>query len=191
MNLHIDDCPTPRVEWLPSREPDRAAHGYHYGREIFIDHVPDDAGIAVWRIRVHYGTSNIECQRIHRGTLEDAMELAAWMACDLSRRDADGLVTAVRLGYAILPCSLTHCAVIDPAGNQFDNVPYAAAYALVDRLTQEPPSQRAPEGPRNAACIEASRKYLEDRRLRRDYAQGAPVSAEALCVAVGPAKEEA
>lgn len=187
MNLTFADTPTPLVDWRPSTEPDRAAHGYHYGREIFIDHVPDDKGIAVWRIRVHYGTNYVECERIHRGNLEDAKELAAWIACDLSRRDNDGLITAVRLGYCILNCSLTHCSIIDPAGRQWDNVLIGCAYKLIERLMQDPESARSIE--HWQASREQAMKYVTERRERREHANGSPAPTEHY--AVGPAKEPA
>lgn len=180
MNLRFADTPTPRVEWRVSTEPDRAAHGYHYGREILIDHVPDDAGVAVWRIRVHYGTSYVECERIHRGTLEDAKELGAWIACDLSRRDADAVLTAMRMGYCFLGGSLTHCTVIDPAGRQFDDVLIGSLGAMIDRLMDDPASGRTPEHWR--ASRERAKAYLRERRERREHANGSPAPTDHFAV---------
>ena len=186
MNLRFADTPTPRVEWRVSTEPDRAAHGYHYGREIFIDHVPDDAGVAVWRIRVHYGTSYVECERIHRGTLDEAKELAAWIACDLSRRDWDTVMIAVRCGFAVLPCSLTHCAVIDGQGRQYDNVPIASVGKLCERLMGDNVSRRVVDN--WDAAKKAAVKAMRERAERRECASGTPLPTQYF--PMGPAKED-
>ena len=186
MTIRIDDCPTPLVDWRHGTEPDRVWTGYHYGREIRIDHAPDSGGIAVWRIRVHYGTGHVEAERIHRGTIDDCKELAAWIACDLSRRDWDTVMIAVRCGFAVLPCSLTHCAVIDGQGRQYDNVPIASVGMLCERLMGDNASRRVVDN--WDAAKKAAVKAMRERAERRECASGTPLPTQYF--PMGPAKED-
>lgn len=177
----IEDTPTPRVEWSEGVEPDEVCSGWHYGRHIRIAHAPrpgDD--IACWRIRVHYGESVVQVERHCSGTLGDAKELGAWIACDLSRRDADAVLTAMRMGYCFLGGSLTHCTVIDPAGRQFDDVLIGSLGAMIDRLMDDPASGRTPEHWR--ASRETAKAYLRERRERREHANGSPAPTDHFAV---------
>lgn len=175
MSKH-ENTPTPRIDWRPSTEHDCAAAGYCWGgREVTIWACPDDQGNAAWRVVVNRGTAVIESERIVHGTLEDAKELGAWMASDLSRRDDTGLMLAVRAGFAILPRDLTHVDIIDDRGNVFENVLMCCAWALVERIWDEPhglTEDRRDVHRKIGQWIMAGRRH--------EYPQGAPVPKELI-----------
>lgn len=173
---HIDPMPTPNISWRASKEYDCAAMGYCWGgREVTIWATPDEHNNAAWRVVVNRGTSVIEAERIVHGTLDDAKELGAWMASDLARRDDSCMMLAVRAGFAILPRDLTHCDIIDDRGNVYEDVLFCCAWALVERIWDEPHGlTKEREAVRRKAY-----DWIKAGRLH-EHPQGAPVPKELL-----------
>ena len=176
--IRCEHTPTPRIDWRPSREYDCAAAGYCWGgREVTIWATPDEYNNAAWRVIVNRGTSVIEAERIVHGTLEDAKELGAWMASDISRHDETGIMLAVRIGYAILPRTLTHIDIIDDHGNVYENVPICCAWALIERLFNDAKGKPgASDDKRNQVRRKVYAWLMAGRR--HEYPQGAPVPKE-------------